>query len=354
MVSSHPSPPQLGGVATVARWLLDHEGVIGCRYVTFDLKRSTEEAGGRFHIHMLGGQLGLLARFVPWARRAPSVVHCMVSPTLTGLLRDVLYLGVLVCFRNRTIAHVHVVRPTALWWRLTMRLVGLLSTKVVVLGMAAQATLNELGVASCVIPNAIPFPPTTVQTHERANGSAPLRLLFVGTFGERKGCHDLLQALALLRREGLNCCLDIVGREEYAGEESRLRHDVEAYGLSDLVSFLGQLPPEKLGPLYSSSDVFCLPSHLEGLPMALIEAMAYRLPAVATPVGCIEDLVIHGETGLLAKVGDAASLAGEIGRLARDPDLRSKLGDNGVRHVTTHMGPDVVAGAWHDVYAGQV
>jgi glycosyltransferase involved in cell wall biosynthesis len=143
----------------------------------------------------------------------------------------------------------------------------------------------------------------------------------------------------------------MVGREEYVGDEARLRADVDTLGLDDSVHFLGRRTPEELALLYASSDVFCLPSHEEGLPLALIEAMAHGLPAVATPVGSVEDVVIPDETGLLVTVGDAASLSEAIGRLARDPDLRGRLRRNGARHVTAHMGSDVVAGAWREIYA---
>jgi glycosyltransferase involved in cell wall biosynthesis len=346
-----PLPPQLGGVATVARWLLNHESDISCRYVTFNLERPANEAGGRFRAGTLGNQLGLLARFLPWARRAPQVVHCMVSPTLTGLSRDVLYLGVLAGFGRRTVAHVHVVRPTIRWWRLATRLVGKLATEVVVLGTAAQATLDELSVRSQVVPNAIPFPPTTQSVHEWARNPGPFRVLFAGTFGERKGSRELLKATALLRDSGLACCLDIAGREEYAGEEEGLREDVAAHDLDDVVSFLGERAPAELASLYASSDAFCLPSRLEGLPLALIEAMAYGLPVVATPVGCVEDLVIHGRTGLLARVGDPASLFEQLSRLIADADLRRELGRNGSRHVALHMDPGVVAAAWREIYS---
>ncbi len=346
-----PLPPQLGGVATVARWLLDHEEDIGCRYVAFDLRRPVDEAGGRFRLQTLSNQLTLAGRFLLWARRAPSVVHCMISPTLIGLLRDVLYLGILTCFGRRTIAHVHVVRPDVHWWRLAMCTVGRLATEVIVLGTAAQTALDDLGVQSRVAPNAIPFTPAVIQDPIKPGYSGPFKLLFVGTFGERKGCHELIEAIAILRREGFDCRLNIVGREEYAGEAISLHNDVDGYRLNNIVYFLGQRAPEELPSLYADSDAFCLPSRLEGLPLALIEAMAYGLPVIATPVGCVEDLVIHGKTGLLAKVGDAISLSEQIGRLARDPALGDELRSNGSRHVAAHMGPDVVAKVWHDIYS---
>jgi glycosyltransferase involved in cell wall biosynthesis len=348
-----PLPPQLGGVATVARWLLDNQDNIGCRYVTFDLERPINEAGGRLRLETVRNQAQLMARFLAWARKAPSVVHCMVSPTRTGLSRDLAYLAALRTLRRRTVAHVHIVQPELGWWRYAMRAVGRLSDEVVVLGTPARQALAELGVPSRAIPNAIPFVPPA-DAARQARESNGLRLLFVGTFGERKGCHELLQAMALLRDRGVDCSLKVVGREEYVGEEERLRGDVRAHGLDGVVDFLGQRAPDELPPLYSESDVFCLPSRLEGLPLALIEAMAHGMPAVATPVGCVEDLVIHEETGLLARVADPASLADEIEHLATDPTLRSALAEHGSRHVVEHMGPGVIADAWRSVYLGLV
>jgi glycosyltransferase involved in cell wall biosynthesis len=346
-----PLPPQLGGVTTIACWLIDHEQAMGCRYEAFDLKRAIDEAGGRIGARAVADQLRLLARFAPWARRSPSVVHFMIAPTASGLSRDLLYLGILSCFRRRTIAHLQVVKPTARWWRLAMGVVGRLSAEVVVVGSAAQAALEELGVRSRVVPNAIPFQPAELPDRAETNGSRPFRLLFAGTFGARKGCHELLQAIALLRRQGLDCRLDMVGREEYLGDEASLRAEVADLGLADAVHFLGRRSSEELASLYLSSDAFCLPSHVEGLPLALIEAMAHGLPAVATPVGSVEDVVIREQTGLLARVGDPVSLSEEIGRLARDPDLRRRLGRDGARHVATHMGSDVVAAAWREIYS---
>jgi glycosyltransferase involved in cell wall biosynthesis len=345
-----PLPPQLGGVVTVARWLLDHESDVGCCYVPFDLVRPTEEAGGRLRVNTFRDQLRLLMRFLRWTRRAPSVIHCMVSPTLLGLSRDALYLALLTFSGRRTVAHVHIVRPDVSWWRLTMRVVGKLATEVVVLGAAGRTALEDLGVQAHVIPNAIPFPVDVLPADANTIGPGPFRILFVGTFGERKGCHELIKAMAALRDEGLNCRLEIIGREEYAGEESRLRSEVDANHLNGAVRFLGQRGPDELASLYRGSDAFCLPSHLEGLPLALIEAMAYGLPAVATPVGCVEDLVIDGETGLLAEAGDPTSLSKQLGRLIRDPELGIRLGRTGARHVAVHMGSEVVAAAWREVY----
>ena len=84
-----PLPPQVGGVASFAAWLVEHERSIGCRYEPFDLWRPPEaEAGGRVRVAPALRQVRLAARFALWLRSAPDLVHVCVSYSATGVLRD--------------------------------------------------------------------------------------------------------------------------------------------------------------------------------------------------------------------------------------------------------------------------
>ena len=83
--------------------------------------------------------------------------------------------------------------------------------------------------------------------------------------------------------------------------------------------------------------MFILPSHQEGFSNALLEAMAARLPVVATAIGGNSDAVVDGETGSLVPVRDPRVLAVAILRLAQDPDLRVNFGEAGRRRVELHF-----------------
>ena len=346
-----PLPPQQGGVATVARWLLANQEVIGARYVTFDLTRPADELGGRLRITSVAHQMRQLLRFAPSARRLPRIVHYALAPSPIGLTRDFVYLLILATHRRKVVVHVHTVTPELFWWRPAMRIIRRLAAEIVTLGEPARREFDAAGISSRVVPNAFPFDPELVGAYRCPDEVEPFRLLFVGAVGVDKGCVELVDALGAVRKAGIDCCIDFVGSPAFRGEQERLDAHVSSLGLGSVICFLGPREPGELTILYAQSHAFCLPSHREGLPLALIEAMAYGLPVVATPVGCVEDIVIHGQTGLLARVGDSTSLFEQLSRLIRDSDLRRKLGRNGARHVATHMGPDVVAAAWRDIYS---
>ena len=115
-------------------------------------------------------------------------------------------------------------------------------------------------------------------------------------------------------------------------QDSTLRAKAAASGLSQRVLFAGR--QDDVTPWLQAFDVFALPSTgNEGVPQALMQAMACAIPVVATPVGGIGELVRDGETGLLVPPQDAGALASAIARLLADPDLAQRLGTLGRRLV---------------------
>jgi glycosyltransferase involved in cell wall biosynthesis len=125
-------------------------------------------------------------------------------------------------------------------------------------------------------------------------------------------------------------------------------------GIEAAVSFPGVVARERLGTLYAESSVFCLPSYREGLPMALLEAMALGLPSITTSVGGIGDVVEHDVSGLLVKPGDVDALAAAIERLASDPELARRLGAGAQERIRSMAGEEVIAEQWRELYARYV
>ena len=110
------------------------------------------------------------------------------------------------------------------------------------------------------------------------------------------------------------------------GDLDEAERAIASMGLADRVRIHGWIEPRHRDELLARATVFVLPSHAEGLPMSLLEAMAAGCPVVATAVGGIPDLVSHGVNGLLVEPGDAQALADAVGRVLADPKLARSLG----------------------------
>lgn len=170
-----------------------------------------------------------------------------------------------------------------------------------------------------VLHNAVRIPdaPTT-QT-----GVKPIHAVALGRLGERKGSYDIVAAVAALPqpvRERLRVTL------AGDGEVDELKALVTQAGLSDTVHVAGWIDAAARDELLSTAQVFLLPSRDEGLPMALLEAMAYGLVPVTTLVGSIGEAVSDGSTGLVVSPGRSEQIAAALSSLVTDARLRSRLG----------------------------
>ncbi|ACX51484.1 glycosyl transferase group 1 [Ammonifex degensii KC4] len=193
--------------------------------------------------------------------------------------------------------------------------------KVVVIPNGIDLTPFTLGVLSPTVHRELPLP-----TGVRLLGT-------VARLVPQKGLFCLLEALALLPAE-LRPGWLIVG-------DGPLRQELEdkarALGLSHLVSFAGYRPPEEIPSILKVIDIFVLPSLSEGLPLALLEAMAAGKPVVATAVGGIPEVVLEGRTGYLVPPGDAQALARALLSLLESPDKAREMGEAGRKWVEEHF-----------------
>lgn len=158
--------------------------------------------------------------------------------------------------------------------------------------------------------------------YERADSCTGdvVRVLYVGYLREGKGLDDLLDALAILRRDGRNVRVELVGEGEM---RPALEARIDRLQIREHVYFHGfkQLGPE-LNAIYNQADVFALPSLSEGSPRVITEAMGHSLPIVATPVGNIAESLDDGRRGVLVPLKDPAALAAGIARLIDDGEFR--------------------------------
>jgi glycosyltransferase involved in cell wall biosynthesis len=168
-------------------------------------------------------------------------------------------------------------------------------------------------------PTDYPFRPRAIPT------TGPVRFACVASLQEYKGHRFLLEALGAGGPELDRIVLDLIGsgkiQEELEAQARRL-------GLADRVHFHGSLPEDEVARMLDRADAFVLPSIVaangrqDGIPVALMEAIACGLPVVACRLSGIPELVREGESGVLASPGDAADLAAALHRLvAGEADL---------------------------------
>ena len=193
-----------------------------------------------------------------------------------------------------------------------------------------------------VIPNIIEKP--ICQSHKSEDGK--VHLLFLGLITQQKGIYDLLQVLADNKEQLQDKIVLHIGGN---GETAKLQQLIEEYSLSHFVKFEGWVSGEKKVELLNQSDVFLLPSYAEGLPIAILEAMSYRLPVIATPVGGIPEIVRNGENGCLVPAGEKDSLFRAIASLVENAEVRKRMGDGSANSILPNY-PESVGKSLECVY----
>mgnify|MGYP005844278099 CR=1 FL=1 len=172
-----------------------------------------------------------------------------------------------------------------------------------------------------------------VPLFRRSRENGPFRIFFAGIHRRSKGILDAIETLARLRGRGIDAELRTAGAWFSTADRTEAARRVAALGLSERVVFCGVLTGDALWREYAEADAFFFPTFYEweSLGVVLLEAMAYGLPVVASDWRGPRDVVVRGETGFVCPVGDIEAYAGALERLAREPDLRARMGAAGRR-----------------------
>ena len=209
------------------------------------------------------------------------------------------------------------------------------------------------GPAVVLIPNGID--PAEIGLDADSNATEPpsdkgrLELLYVGRVSVEKGVDVLIEAAGRLRASEVLFRLRIVGS---GPQLSRLQGRNMALGLSEYVEFCEPMPRQRLGELYRSSHLVCVPSRSDPLPTVVLEAMVSARPVLGSNVGGIPFMVRDGETGWLVPAGDATALAERAITLSGDRAGMAQAGqaarrDAAVRFSWSATGEQLVAAIMH-------
>lgn len=309
-----------GGISSVERLIVEHAGAeITIRHV------ATMEDGSRLH------KLRVFARALRCVHRSlhapgPLVVHIHFS-VRGSTLRKTLFAWMTLRARRPLILHAHgstfdefFNKLPALVQRLLRRTFARADCFLVL-----SSQWKNFYTRSCGLPMSrvmVLYNPTAVPPEvPKREGRQIVQFLFLGRIGRRKGAFDLLQAFGALPPE-LRARARIVFAGD--GEVDALRERARQYG--DSVEVHSWLDSTQRDALLAQSDVFALPSYHEGVPMALLEAMAWQLPVIATNVGGIPDVIGDQCEGFLIAPGDSNALQVAMRSMIENESQRLMLG----------------------------
>ncbi|HZY20174.1 MAG TPA: glycosyltransferase family 4 protein [Ramlibacter sp.] len=322
-----PCTPMGGGMFKVAQYLADWQQPTPGGPV---LRLLETRGGGRAlwsPLH-LARAVGALVRGRASGRLAG--VHVNVAERLS-LVRKAVIMSACRLLRIPVVLHLHAAQLRQNYEALPapaqafVRWMFTLPASCVVLGRsAADFVTRELRVPPErveIIINGVPEP--TVP--RRPAMPAVAKVLFLGNLSDRKGVPDLLQAMAHPALADVPLELTLAG----GGDASGYAAQALDLGIADRVHFHGWATGEQVTALLSQSDVMVLPSHDEGLPLAILESLAQGVAVVCTPVGEIPNVLSHGHSACFVEPGNPASIARGLAQVLTDPQLRERLERNG-------------------------
>ncbi|HZC28328.1 MAG TPA: glycosyltransferase family 4 protein [Gaiellaceae bacterium] len=277
------------------------------------------------HTHTAkAGAVGRLAALLAGDARPPIVVHTFHGHVLRGYFDPLRTAG----------------------FRLLERWLATKTTALVAVSPQVRDDLVRLGVARpekfAIVRLGIELAERVASSDGRGETRRYLGILegrfavgWVGRMTAVKRGGDVLEGFKLLRERGVDATLCLVGDGPDRPHLERRAHEL---GIIRDTLFLGY--QEDVGPLYGAFDALVLPSGNEGTPVSVIEALAAARPVVATKVGGVPDVVRDGEDGFLVSPGATDELADRLARLARDPELRERLGAAGRERVLPRYAVD--------------
>ena len=293
-------------------------------------------------LYFVHGFIDFLIR-VAWT----DIVHIHISQP-TSIKRKTIFFKIAKIFRKKILVHFHAFNTKDTISGNYARLYDYFfknSDKVIVLSnWWKEELIKTLSTPSEKIEVLYNPCPITKQKESRKTNS----ILYAGTVNERKGYADLIKAFAKIADKNPSWVLNIAGN----GEIKQGKELAEKLNITERVNFLGWIDGKAKETAFLEASIFCLPSYAEGFPMAVLDAWAYGIPVIATPVGGIPDVAVNGENMLLFNPGDINSLASQLDKLINDSNLRSRLSQHSIGFAKDDFNISTINTRLGEIYKG--
>jgi glycosyltransferase involved in cell wall biosynthesis len=302
----------------------------GLTYQIADSRGPWFLGASRLHISLSGLQLA--RAMLKLLRVRLSTASCLAHVNITGrgsTIRKIVLVTFARTIGVRYLLHVHdfdyaeEYRQRGPLLKALIRSIFRGARKVLVLGARDQELLSKLLELPrhqiSVLHNAVPDPLPDI-AKQRPPGE-PSHLLFLGHLSERKGVPELLRALAKPELASRNWRVTFAG----GGPIDKYRAMARELGIADRLDFHGWVGQSEVRAMFADADALVLPSHAEGLAMAVLEGLSYGLAVVTTPVGAHSEVIEPDVSGILVPPGDVAALSDALLRVIDHKDLRDRL-----------------------------
>lgn len=338
-----PTPPPVHGVSAYVRSLTRHLPLRArTRVAAVDTsdRRSLENIGRWDPVNVALGVAHLLTLALALAAHRPRVTYVPVSQNAPAFLRDTLFVALARLAGSRVVLHLHggafggfragagpLLGAVIRWTHRRAHRVWVLGERLRPLyeGLVPPERVR-------VVPNGVADPreearPAPADAAAAPAPAGPPTVLFLGQISRAKGVEVLLEAVEKLVADGTAIRLVVAGGWGTAEDRRALAGRLEALEARGVAEVPGVVGGEEKARLLAGADLFVLASTApEGQPLAILEAMAWGIPVVATPQGAVADAVADGVTGVLVEPGSPDALARALGALAGDAGERARMG----------------------------
>lgn len=247
------------------------------------------------------------------------IIHIHLSEP-SSAKRKLLFFIPAYLFGKKTIAHFHAFSPDSTIYgrnRWIYRYIFSRSKKVIVLSESWKETVNKAFSLENI--EVVYNPCSTVINKNKYEKQK--HILYAGTINARKGYADMIRAFAKIAKQHAEWKIVFAGN----GEIKQGMALAKELGIEKQCIFLGWVNGDKKDKAFKEASIFCLPSYAEGFPMAVLDAWAYGLPVITTPVGGIPDVAKNEENMLVFTSGNINKLANYMNKLITDSELRQRI-----------------------------
>lgn len=367
-----PLPPTVGGITTFIIGVAESDLNKKYKFILFGTERPTVGLGRDAEDYTLIARIGLMHLATSTVTTVshifkfplvlildrPDIVHINTA-SYWSFWENAVYNLISKMLNRKVIIHIHgglfykFYKNSNTFAKFLIRKVLDTSDKIIVLSSEWKSLLmnitsaqTNLGKRIIIIENFVNFSSFGHLVREDISEDK-VNVLFVGVGAKTKGIYEVLKAIPLVVKEYEDiffyfvACGNVEKYDIKANEETYVSH----------TRFLDYVSGNRKMKVFASADIFVLPSYSEGLPIAMLEAMAIGLPIIATPVGSIPEVIEEGKNGFLVEVGDYHALAEKILILAKDRKLRLKMATNNLEKIRKKYDRSVVMRKLGNLYA---